>query len=266
MKDKGKLLFKERVPKPLPGTNFRGLRGVIVFRFLLTVVFVGVFLYLTYLILSMPSHTTIMSIVTFALVILMIFDSQMMARYECSARPIQIHEKGISMPTTWFQMTFLKRGFIPWEEVKIVLPLNLGSKPEECGIENPQDAIVVISRGRVTYNSWLKNPREIQKALEVISRHWPKFTAEKQRIERLVEKNPSFSKGYASIDPVSLIRSVAILDGFLLTAIGIAILLEVDFLFVFVVVLFIVAIDLVVGLALTKVRKAVNELLSSTPT
>ncbi|MCK5292497.1 MAG: hypothetical protein KAR39_10845 [Thermoplasmata archaeon] len=188
-----------------------------------------------------------------------------MARYECSARPIQIHEKGICMPTTWFQRTFLKRGFIPWEEVKTVLLLNLGSKPEECGVENPQDAIVVISGARVTYNSWFKNPREIEKTLEVISRHWPRFAAEKERIERLVEKDPSFSKGYASIDPVSLILPVTILDAFLLTALGVAILLEVDFLFVIVVILFIATIDLIVGLALTKVSKAKNEFLSSTP-
>lgn len=265
MKDKGKLLFEERVPKPLPGTNFQGLRGVLAFRYFLVAIVVAVFFYLMYLMQSMPSNTPIMSVLTLAMVLLIVLDSQIFARFELSARPIQIHEKGISMPTTSIQRTFLKRGFIPWEEVKTMFSLNFGSKPEECGVEDPKDAIVVISATGVTYGSWFKNPKEIEKILDIASRHWPGFANENERVGRLLERNGSISKGYASMDPMTLVIPVAILDGLLLAVLGIAILSEVDTLYLVVVVLFIVLIDLVVGLALNKVSKARTGLLGSEP-
>ena len=192
------------------------------------------------------------------IVILILTDNRIYATKERSHRPIRIQSSGIWMPTTWFERRLLKRGFVPWDDIRAVFTVRhniVDVRQIGRGVENE---LAIVEKKGVTYRSGEKNKHTIDKAVLIISQLWPLYSEEKTRIDIVRRENPQFSHMFAPIDSSSLVFGIAIKDAFLVELLGITIIVGASIQLLLVFAFYLILLDLVFGFLLAKVNKSKN--------
>lgn len=222
MSNRGKVVFDESDIALLP-TKLRKARRIIMFRLYIKLIFLAATLFLLYLLFNGDLSILGAILLNLTLVMLLFVDSQINAREERSAKPIRIYEKGIEMPTTWFERKVLKRDFVNWKEVGTIFSLKHNIMENEKLVRDAETELVLIAENGASYSTGIKDREVIKKSIDNISNFWPEFFSERIRIERIVDGKSWFPKAFASIDSLSLILPAALFDGLLVAFLGISI-------------------------------------------
>jgi len=202
-------------------------------------------------------------ILLFCITIVLVIDSQASARSERGAKPVKIYDKGIEMPTTWFERNLFKRGFVRWEDVGTIFAVRHNAREEMKIVRGVETEIVLVTRDGVTYSTFAKDRIEVRKALKVILGLWPRLADEMTRIERLEEKGTGFSRGFGSVTPMSLLIPAVVLLALLTAALGMSVMTATDISITIFIIIFIVVIDMAFGYLLARVGRAKSVLMGS---
>lgn len=258
---RGKLVFQEHPRFPLPSSRIGGLADVVLGRGFMLVVFVGMFMFLNYLLAKGTSHLGILGVGVLAMVILTLAH-QLYSGHVRSAQPVRVYENGIEMPTTWFEKRFLQKGYVEWDEVETAFLLKNSIVVDEKMVSGVENQIVLMAKDGRTYTSSVKDEREVKRIMSAMSFVWPRHSQEKARIAQLEDNWTSFPNWFASLDQMSIIVPTVILDAFLFITLGVSIWAEADTAFIVILVLIIVMVDVIVGLILAKIGKVKRQVLN----
>jgi hypothetical protein len=257
---KGRLVYEEHPRLPLPSSTVCGLWDVVLGRTFTLVALTGVFLFLIYLLASGTSHLGIQSTLVVAIVVVTIAH-QLLSGWVHGAQSVKVYERGIELPTTWFERVFLHKGYVEWGKVGAVFTVRNSVVIGEKILRDVENQIVLVTKNGRTYNSSLKDEREVKRIMGAISVACPQHLAEEAGIEQLRGRRASFSNWLASLDHMSLIVPTVILDAFLIISLGVSIWAEADVVFIGILVLIIVLVDLTAGLLLVMASRAKREIL-----
>lgn len=262
--DRGELVFEDNVSTPSRLSISLSLKEALALRISLVASALALYAVLLWMLVVGPLDLMGELLLMFAVTALLIIDSQYLSRDHHSAKPMEIYEKGTKMPITWFERRFLRKDFVPWDDVGTIFAVKHNVLENHKKIlRGVETEIVLVTKDGVTYSSWIKDRKEVEKALRAISSLWPRLQTEMMRVERLGEMRVDFSKGFASVDPWSLLLPALVLDALYLASLGISIPTCADLSAALVIVSFIIAVDLVFGYLLARVGRARAELMSS---
>lgn len=257
---RGRLVFQDDMSIPFRLSHLPPLRELLAFRVFLAsgaLVLYGLLMVTLYYKTIDPMKALIL---LSGIVMLLIMDLQVIARFEHSARPLKIYESGIEMPMTWFEKFLLRRRFVSWEDISTIYTVKHNAMEEGEIVRGVETEIVLVTKDGIAHSTFIKDRTEIKKAIDVISSLWARFDEEKARIEDLERRGTGFSRTFAAIQPASILIPSVILDILLLTALGISVLSDADMIITVIIIVFAVILFLVFGYIMMRIGRARTEL------